>query len=180
MYSYEPPHMAKQKQDDQLEPTYSSYVKTQDATLKTCRRRWMIGRSGERGSGISVLAARHDDDDDDDLCILLHSLIFAFWSAGGRKFPRLQIIIIIITLDTSIKVRVFLASIPRQVIPKTLFSILADHNITVFWIFSSIHPISISSRSLTKPLGNVSRVSIKINITDTFIFHSLFYFFGKV
>ena len=26
----------------------------------------MIGRSGERGSGISVLTARHDDDDDDD------------------------------------------------------------------------------------------------------------------
>ncbi len=25
----------------------------------------MIVRSGERGSGISVLAARHDDDDDD-------------------------------------------------------------------------------------------------------------------
>ena len=30
------------------------------------RRRWMIGRRGERWSGISVLAARHDDDDDDD------------------------------------------------------------------------------------------------------------------
>ena len=29
----------------------------------------MIGRSGERGSGISVLAARHDDDDDDDGCV---------------------------------------------------------------------------------------------------------------
>ena len=27
-------------------------------------RRWTIGRSGERGSGIFVLAARHDDDDD--------------------------------------------------------------------------------------------------------------------
>ena len=26
----------------------------------------MIGRSGERGSGISMLAARHDNDDDDD------------------------------------------------------------------------------------------------------------------
>ncbi len=26
----------------------------------------MIGKSGERGSGISVLAARHDDDADDD------------------------------------------------------------------------------------------------------------------
>ena len=64
-YSYGPPHMAKQKQDDQLELTYSSYVRTQDVTLKTCQRRWIIGRKGERGSGISVLAARHDDDDDD-------------------------------------------------------------------------------------------------------------------
>ncbi len=27
----------------------------------------MIGRNGERGSGISALAARHDDDDDDEL-----------------------------------------------------------------------------------------------------------------
>ena len=34
-----------------------------DVALKTCQRRWMIGRSGERGSGISVLAAQHDDDD---------------------------------------------------------------------------------------------------------------------
>ena len=64
MYSYEPPHMAKQKQDDQLEHTYSSYVRIRDVALKTCQKRWMIGRSGERGSGISVLAARHDDDDD--------------------------------------------------------------------------------------------------------------------
>ena len=63
MYSYGPPPMAKQKQDDQLELTYSSYVRTRDVTLKTCQRRWMIGRSGERGSGISVSAARHDDDD---------------------------------------------------------------------------------------------------------------------
>ena len=58
--------MAKQKQDGQLELTYSSYVRTQDVTLKTCQRRWIIGRRGERGSGISVLAARLDDDDDDD------------------------------------------------------------------------------------------------------------------
>ena len=60
------PHMAKQKQDDQPELTYSSYVRTQDVTQKTCRRRWIIGRSGERWSGIPVLAA-HDDDDDDDI-----------------------------------------------------------------------------------------------------------------
>ena len=61
MYSYGPPHMAKQKQDDQLEHTYSSYVRIRDVTLKTCQKRQVIGRSGERGSGISVLAARHDD-----------------------------------------------------------------------------------------------------------------------
>ena len=58
--------MAKQKQDDQPELTYSSYVRTQDVTQKTCRRRWTIGKSGERWSRISVLAARLDDDDDDD------------------------------------------------------------------------------------------------------------------
>ena len=32
----------------------------------------MIGRSGERGSGISVLAARRDDDDDDIGCLNIH------------------------------------------------------------------------------------------------------------
>ena len=65
MYSYGPPHMAKQKQDDQLEHTYSSYVRIRDVSLKTCQKRWMIGGSGERVSGISVLVAQHDDDDDD-------------------------------------------------------------------------------------------------------------------
>ena len=64
MYSYGPPHMAKQKQDDQLENTYSSNVRIRDVALKTCQKQWMIGRSGERGSEISVLAAQHDDDDD--------------------------------------------------------------------------------------------------------------------
>ena len=43
--------MAKQKQDDQLEHTYSSYVRIRDVTLKTFQKRWMIGRSDERGSG---------------------------------------------------------------------------------------------------------------------------------
>ena len=57
--------MAKQKQDDQLERTYSIYVRMRDVAMKTCQEPWMIGRSGERGSGISVLVARHDDDDDD-------------------------------------------------------------------------------------------------------------------
>ena len=56
------PHMAKQKQEDQPELTYSNYLRTQDVTQKTCQRWWMIGRSGERWSGISMLAARHDDE----------------------------------------------------------------------------------------------------------------------
>ena len=37
----------------------------------------ILGRSGERGSGISVLAARLDDDDDDD-DDYIHNY-FAFW-----------------------------------------------------------------------------------------------------
>ena len=58
MYSYGPPHMAKAGHK------YCSYVRIRDVAQKTCQRQWTIGRSGERGSGISVLAARHDDDDD--------------------------------------------------------------------------------------------------------------------
>ena len=56
--------MAAQKQDDQLERAFSSYVRIQAVVLKTYLGRWTIGRSGERGSGISVLPARYDDDDD--------------------------------------------------------------------------------------------------------------------
>ena len=63
MFSYGPPDMAKQKQGDQLEPTYSSSVRIQDVVLRTCQKRWTIGRSGERGLGIFVLVARHDYDD---------------------------------------------------------------------------------------------------------------------
>ena len=69
MYSHGPPHMAVQKQDDQHEHTFSSYVRIRDVVLKTYLGRWTIGRSGERGSGISVSPARYDDDDDDDISI---------------------------------------------------------------------------------------------------------------
>ena len=68
--------MAAQKQDDQHERTFSSYVRIQVVVLKTCLGRWTIGRSVERGSGISVLPARYDDDDDDDMTFwLVHSVI---------------------------------------------------------------------------------------------------------
>ena len=44
--------------------TYNSSVRIQDVALMTCQRQWTIGRSGKRGSGITVQVARHDDDDD--------------------------------------------------------------------------------------------------------------------
>ena len=64
--------MAVQKQDDQHEHTFSSYVRIRVAVLKTYLGRWTIGRSGERGSGISVLPARDDDDDD----VLFRSILY--------------------------------------------------------------------------------------------------------
>ena len=57
--------MAELKQGDQLEPTYSSYMRIWDIAMRTCQKRLTIGRSGERGSGISVLVARHDEEDDE-------------------------------------------------------------------------------------------------------------------
>ena len=75
MYSYGPPHMAVQKQDDQHEHTFSSFVRIRDVVLKTCLGRWTIGRSGVRGSGISVLPTRHDDDDDEGYLIELYQAL---------------------------------------------------------------------------------------------------------
>ena len=66
MYSCELLHMDEERQDDQLEPTYSSSVPIRDAALKTCQKQWTIGRGSKRGSGIFVLIVQHDDDDDDD------------------------------------------------------------------------------------------------------------------
>ena len=84
MYSCGHPHMANQKQDDQLEHTYSSYVMIRDVTLKTCQRWWMIGRRGERGSGIYVLVARHDDD---DIYIYIYIYIFIIISCRQHGYP---------------------------------------------------------------------------------------------
>ena len=88
MYSNGPPHMAKQKQDDQLEHTNSSDVRRRDVALTTCQRRWIIERSGEKGSGISMLAARHVDDDDDDMASSFrieskYFLNISVWSTNG-------------------------------------------------------------------------------------------------
>ena len=97
------PDMAEQKQDNQLEHTYSNSVRIWDVALRTCQRWWTIGRSGERGSGISVLAARHDDDDDDNIYPIFFISIMFCWhlfhsvylsinlSAYISNFPSLHI-----------------------------------------------------------------------------------------
>ena len=63
MYNYGPLHMAEQKLGDQLEHTYSSSVQIRGVALRICRKRWTIGRCGEKVSGISVPMARQDDHD---------------------------------------------------------------------------------------------------------------------
>ena len=66
MYSNGPLHVAEQKHGNQLEPTYISSVRIQDVALRTCLKQWTIGRSGEKGSGISVPMTGQDHDDDDN------------------------------------------------------------------------------------------------------------------
>ena len=63
MYSCGPLHMDQQRQDNQLEPTYSSSVLIWDVTWKTCQKQWTIEKGGEKWSEISVRMTRHDDDD---------------------------------------------------------------------------------------------------------------------
>ena len=82
--------MAVQKQDDQHEHTFRSYVRIRDVVLKTYLGRWTIGRSGERGSGISVLPARYDDDDD-------LSYDFYFQDAFSGSLFVLKFILVILT-----------------------------------------------------------------------------------
>ena len=75
-------------------------MRTQDVTLKTCRRRWIIGRNGERGLGISALAVWHDDDDDDDYSptnVSEETDLIAFYnelSSLVRSIPKYIVLII--------------------------------------------------------------------------------------
>ena len=53
MYSCCPLHIDEQRQDDQLEPTYSSSVPIWKVVLKTYRKQWTLGRGGERGYSVT-------------------------------------------------------------------------------------------------------------------------------
>ena len=83
MYSFGPPHMAVQKQDDQHEHTFSNYVRIREVVQNTCLRRWTIGKCGERGSEISLLPARHDDI---YIYIYIYSIyIYKKWIRGNER-----------------------------------------------------------------------------------------------
>ena len=118
--------MAVQKQDDQHEHTFSSYLRVRDVVLKTCLGRWTIGRSGESGSGISVLPARHDDDGDDSLSSFTPVLADGF----SVDFYRQKV----------------------SIISRTLLSILDDLNNGVVLIVSKYPLIFKSSNPFTTPL----------------------------
>ena len=59
--------------------TYIQQLRIQDVAKKTCQRRWTIGKSGEIGSWISVLPARHDDDDDDIYIYIYLGVLSGIW-----------------------------------------------------------------------------------------------------
>ena len=99
LYMYGPPHMAVQKQDDQHKCTFSNYVRIRDVVQRTCLRRWTIGKSGERESGISVLPAQHDDDDDDiyiyiyicmcvSVCVYIYIYIYTYLHSFFKFIPK--------------------------------------------------------------------------------------------
>ena len=55
--------MDEQRQDDLLEPTYSSFVPIRDAVLKTGLKQWTIGRGDERERERESGIARHYKDE---------------------------------------------------------------------------------------------------------------------
>ena len=56
--------------------------------MRTCQKRWTIVRRGERGSGISELAPRHDDDDDIYIYIYIYIYICTCVCNSGSKNTR--------------------------------------------------------------------------------------------
>ena len=136
MCSCGPPHMANQKRDDKLEHSYSSYVMIRDVTPKTCQRRWMIGRRGERGSVISVLAARHDD----YLHLKLKSYIKHFmYTIVLHKTVIFQIFLRILISKSAKSSDVWPTTSNNSYIPSLIFIILLDNFQKYNWFLLIVH-----------------------------------------
>ena len=148
MYSCGPPLMDVQVWDDQHELTYSSYVRTRVVILKTCRRRWVIGRNGERRSGISAQTARHDDDDILILyslilcsCLLTVSLLYKLFPETIFLFPLISWFVLYLIL--------------HFVFTNPMF--LFTNSLSIVYTFSGEYK-SISSDIVVCPLFNITSV----------------------
>ena len=71
--------MNEQRQDDQLETYIQQLCGIQNIALKTPLEQWTIRTGGKRGSGRSVLAARHDEDHDIRGAFNKFSDFFLYW-----------------------------------------------------------------------------------------------------
>ena len=95
---------------DELNSTTILLLQIGEDTLKTCQKRWMIGRNGERGPGMSVLVARHDDDDEgwyafkqrnwiEPICFLRLFFFSSTWSVILQKLKSKSTQIFIHSLE---------------------------------------------------------------------------------
>ena len=133
--------MAEQKQDDQLEHTHSSSVRIRVVALKTSQRRWTIGRSGERGSGISVLAARHDDDDHHHHHLRYFLLFTRFFVVFYPRFtPHFE------TIRYNLGYRSLYCIVSFLLLPKNMFSLY----------IKQVHRLSVTIIVVRKEVGNPS------------------------
>ena len=151
--------MAEQKQDDQHEHTFSNYVRIRDVVQKTCQRRWTIAKSGERGSGISVLPARHDDDDD----------LFSLW------YDYYYFI-----FSQQCKLMTFQWRLSNSKSPQASSQYLTDLNNSMIWMISIRPPIYNFSNPLSKllkivPIFFLSFPIITIGVIITFNINSFFF-----
>ena len=146
--------MAVQKQDDQHEHTFSNYVRIRDVIQKTSLRRWTIWKSGERGSGLSVLPARHD----------YYYYYYYYYLLLYSFSHRCQLMVFHWSLSDS----------KSPQVSRTRLSMLAVLSNVVVWIVSSRLPISNSSRPFNSPLVIVPNIPITIGTIVTFMFHRFF------
>ena len=127
-----------------------------DVALKTCQKRWTIGRSGERGPGISVLMVRHYYYYYyyySCKCLVPYLMCCFHWSLSESKFP---------------------------LVFKILLDILADFNSAVVLVVSTLPLIYSFSCFFYRLFGPVPRAPTKIDINVTLAFSNFFQLVGKI
>ena len=89
------------------------HVRIRDVALKT----WTIGRSGERGSGISMPAAQHDDDDVrllSSVCLIGFIIIHFLFTSSVFFIHMFQLVHLYKTSQLLIDINNFTVNTPEQ------------------------------------------------------------------